>query len=476
MQRATFRAGVLAGLLALLLCSLPATSADVPPGVDKDAVAQAIERGVAYLKENQNKNGSWPYHRNGFGGGGLRIGGVEQKGVTDHFSAMDVGVTALAGLALLEADVKPDDPVIQKAADYLRKALPELTWTHSLGAAVLFFDRLNNGQDSEHVKTMAARLVAGQNKDGGWGYSCPKLADSDVRKLNHTNESQYLQGLAKLTKAAAAQQMNGGGGIGGFGGIGGVSMTEQSCSEFAIQALWVARRHQVPVVYTMTTYEKMCRANQNADGSFPYGTRNGLGGASFTTPCMTGAGLLGLLTCHGSANEVALVKYSKSKAGAQPAPGKGLRDLAKDPAVVKGFAALEKLMLEDAKPKDPRQKQPAAGNFGFVGIAANKWEANSTFVYMALWSVERVAVAFDKEKIGKIDWYEWGAKKLLTWQDKEGYWASGQQTVYLDTAFALLFLRRAQPVPDLYLTLKGVLPPPREPSSSSSTSTPSNDK
>jgi hypothetical protein len=476
MRSPTFRAAALAGLLAVLISSLPAASADVAPGVDKDAVAQAIEKGVAFLKENQGKNGSWSYNRGGFGGN-VRIGGVEQKGAMDFASPMDMGVTALAGLALLEAEVKPDDPSIQKAADYLRKGADELVWTHSLGAAVLFFDRLNGSRDTDLIKTMAARLVAGQNKDGGWGYSCPKLPEGEVRKLNHASESLYLQGLAKLTKQALTQQANGGvGGFGGFGGVGGVSMTEQSCSEFAIQALWVARRHQVPVAYTMTTYEKMCRSNQNPDGSFPYSTRNGGFGISHTTPCMTGAGLLGLLTCHGSANEVALLKYAKSKAGTpQPAPGKGLRDLAKDPAVIKGFAALEKMMAEDGKAKDPKQKPPAGGiAFGGFGVA-NQWEANGSFVYMALWSVERVAVAFDKQKIGKIDWYEWGAKKLLKWQDKDGYWASGMQTPNLDTAFALLFLRRAQPVPDLYLTLKGVLPPPREPSSSSSSS-PSTEK
>jgi len=472
MRSPTFRAATLAGLLALLISCLPATSADVAPGVDKDAVAQAIEKGVAFLKENQGKNGCWSYNRGGVDGG-IRIGGVEQKGRADFTSPMDMGVTALAGLALLEAEVKPDDPSIQKAADYLRNGAAELTWTHSLGAAVLFFDRLNGSRDTDLIKTMAARLVAGQNKDGGWGYSCPKLPEGEVRKLNHASESLYLQGLAKLTKQANTQMANGVGGIGGFGGIGGgASMTEQSCSEFAIQALWVARRHQVPVAYTMTTYEKMCRSNQNADGTFPYSTRTGGFGISHTTPCMTGAGLLGLRTCNGSAKEVALLKYAKSKAGTpQPAPGKGLRDLAKDPAVIKGFAALEKMMAEDGKAKDPKQK-PAAGGIGFVGVGgATQWEANASFVYMALWSVERVAVAFDKEKIGKIDWYEWGAKKLLKWQDKDGYWASGQRTPNLDTAFALLFLRRAQPVPDLYLTLKGVLPPPREPSSSSSPST-----
>ena len=464
MQRATIRAGILAGLFALLFSCLPAASADVAPGVNPDAVAKAIERGVVYLKANQGKNGSWSYNNGGGPTGGVRVGGTMQKVFDEQNTWMDLGTTALAGLALLEADVKPDDPAVQKAADHLRQGLPELTWTHSLAAAVLFLDRLNDPRDVERIRTLGARLASGQLRDGGWTYYCPKLPEGDVRKLNHASEALYLQGLARLAKQAIAAQV---GGVNFSYG----SASEQSCSEFAIQGLWVARRQQVPVATIMTAYEKMCRANQQPDGSFPYGPWNGgftiMPG--YSSPVMTGAGLLGLLTCHGSANEAALLKYAKSKTGALPAPGKGLRDLAKDQALVKGFAALEKMMAYDGKAQDPKQK-PAAGASGTGAYAnINHFTANSSYVYMSLWSVERIAVAYDQEKFGKIDWYEWGAKKLLAWQSKDGGWIreTGMKTPHLDTAFALLFLRRAQPVPDLYPILKGVLPPPREPSSPS---------
>jgi hypothetical protein len=464
MQRATLRAGILAGLFALLFSCLPATSADVAPGVDQNAVARAIERGVVYLKANQEKNGGWSYY---IGAGEARLGGLMAKVQAETNTARDLGVTALAGLALLEADVKPNDPAVQKAAEHLRQGLPDLNYTHSLAAAVLFLDRLNDPRDAERIRTLGARLAAGQLLDGGWSYGCPKLAEADVRKLNYISEALYWQGLAKVIKQANAAQ---GGGV----NFSYSSACEQSCSEFAIQGLWVARRHQVPVATVMTNYEKMCRANQHPDGSFPYGHRSGVFTImpGYSSPVMTGAGLLGLLTCHGSANEVALLKYAKSKAGAPPAPGKGLRDLAKDKATAQGFAALERMIAYDIQPPDPKQK-PAAGASGTGAWAnVNHFAPNGPYVYMSLWSVERVAVAYDQEKIGKIDWYEWGARKLLKWQSQDGGWTreTGMKTPHLDTAFALLFLRRAQPVPDLYPILKGVLPVPREPSSSSSSS------
>jgi hypothetical protein len=85
---------------------------------------------------------------------------------------------------------------------------------------------------------------------------------------------------------------------------------------------------------------------------------------------------------------------------------------------------------------------------------------------MALWAVERVGVAYDREKIGKIDWYNWGARKLLDQQEKDGSWKSRRGDVLstssnVDTAWALLFLRRSNPAPDLLLLLKGILPPPK---------------
>src|SRR5262245_56656271 len=106
---------------------------DMP--VDKEAVNKAIDRGVAYLKKSQRQDGSWPW-------GAVKLPPLPPGTtmVQSHPSAETqyLGATALASLALLEADVSVKDTVIQRALDYVRNGVPEVTFTHSVGAAILF--------------------------------------------------------------------------------------------------------------------------------------------------------------------------------------------------------------------------------------------------------------------------------------------------------------------------------------------------
>lgn len=428
MKGARLWAGVLGGCGVLLGALAPAAD---EPAIDPEAIDQAIARGVAFLKEKQAKDGSW-------GDAGL-------GGALNEQNYWTMGVTSLAGLALLECGVPVKDPAVQSAADFVRKGAENLTFTHSLGAAILFLDRVGKAEDEDLIKTLGARLLAGQQTDGGWGYHCYRLAVEDVRRLK---PEQFLQGLQQLLKKPGKAP-------GGVIALGNVSTTENSCSEFAVMGLWVARRYNVPVGKALGTFEKSCRTWQNADGSFPYSPRT-VGGH---TACMTGAGLIGLAYCNGSANEAALLKYAKSKDAPKPAPGKGLRDPNTDPVLRKGLAFLEgRIKGGNLIPKGvklpPGMKAPAQ-----EGI----WPGES-FGYMSLWTLERVAVTYNLEKVGKTDWYAWGARRLLKEQQKDGSWRGDPRDTSsgpLYTAFALLFLRKSQPSPDLSLLLRGVLPPPR---------------
>jgi hypothetical protein len=72
---------------------------------------------------------------------------------------------------------------------------------------------------------------------------------------------------------------------------------------------------------------------------------------------------------------------------------------------------------------------------------ANPWGAFAfTHKYHAyyLFGLERVAAITGREKIGGRDWYEVGARHLVSTQDSRGAWGSSRRT-----CFALLFLRRA---------------------------------
>jgi hypothetical protein len=444
------RAMLNVGLASLLLVAVaPAADKAAPKDapVDKDAVNKAIGRGVAYLKKSQRQDGSWPWGKVDIE---LPPGAVVVLESHPKDDRQYAGATCLAGLALLEADIPAKDPAVQAAADYVRKAVPELTFTHSVGAAILFLDRHGDQKDEILIKTLAARLLAAQCRDGGWAYQCPKIATDTVRAWD--TPEKFLAGIARLPRQASLL----------------VNLTENSTAEFAVMGLWVARRHGVPAGPALAKYENFCRSLQGANGSFRY-MPSDLPGTQLS-PCTTCSGLIGLAYAHGAANELALLKYAKGKnktPAEQPKPGKGLRDLEKDQALRKGFAALESSM------KGVQPALPTA-----LGARAFSWDPEGLFYYMALWSVERVAVTYDRDKIGKIDWYNWGARKLLAQQEMDGSWKSKSKggdvlstSTNIDTAWAVLFLRRSNPAPDLFQLLKGVLPPPKEGSTGSGSPT-----
>lgn len=72
-----------------------------------------------------------------------------------------------------------------------------------------------------------------------------------------------------------------------------------------------------------------------------------------------------------------------------------------------------------------------------------------TWHYYYLYALERVGMLGEFEYIGKYDWYQIGARYLLSVQEAGGAWKGkgnagmGGQNPVTDTCFAILFLRRA---------------------------------
>ena len=64
---------------------------------------------------------------------------------------------ALPAYALLEAGVPANDPVIQKAVEYLRPKVITTDFTYEISLAILFFDRLNDPRDKKLIQTLALR-------------------------------------------------------------------------------------------------------------------------------------------------------------------------------------------------------------------------------------------------------------------------------------------------------------------------------
>jgi hypothetical protein len=363
---------------------------------EQAAVNQAVVRGVRYLKTTQHPDGSWP-------------------------SIAPFGGTALVGLTLLECGVPPSDPNIQKAAVYLRPQVPTLntprgTYETSLG--ILFFDRLGDSRDRDRIQTLALRLIAGQTATGSWGYVCPPLPANAQKQLagalhevrsDPSLRTGALRAPGKwhplvanlpivrdltLLKADQFRRYEG----------------DNSNTQFAVLALWVARRHDISVDRSAYLVAEHFRHTQAPDGDWSYTPGNVI------SPATTAAGLLGLAIGRGVALE-----RDGTAAPLEP-----------EPIVQKAFAYLGKNIPET--PKRLKGQPVPLANLYF------------------LWSLERVAVLYGVTRIGDKDWYAWARDTLLVNQQEKGNWQGsgypGSEATH-DTCFALLTLLQANLAKDL---------------------------
>ena len=85
---------------------------------------------------------------------------------------------------MLECDTNPKDADVQKATCQVRQSGPNLRFTYSIALSILFLERLHSdpkGQpdqgDAQLIKTLALRLIASQNRKGGWNYLCRLLGE-----------------------------------------------------------------------------------------------------------------------------------------------------------------------------------------------------------------------------------------------------------------------------------------------------------
>jgi len=160
----------------------PAETATLPP-VTSAAVQAAIDRGVAFLLDVQNEDGSW--------GSATRTKGLNiYAPVPGAHHAFRTGVTSLSLASLLETGDE-DDPRVQQAIDrgeaWLFKHLPELrratpdtlynVWGHaySIQALVRLKSRKPGAPERQEkirklIELQFKRLTDYESVDGGWGY------------------------------------------------------------------------------------------------------------------------------------------------------------------------------------------------------------------------------------------------------------------------------------------------------------------
>jgi hypothetical protein len=393
--------GVLAALVGVRAAAAQADAGDKEKVVDaklQERINRAVDRGVKYYKTSQNpQTGLWRF--------------------TNH----DVGASTLVAWALLESGVPANDPVIQRAAAAIRQAFPNERRVYELSLDIFFFDKLGEPEDIPLIEAAAVRLMGAQAKDGEWTYTTSifDVAAAEQARLTRLIASRRGGGApAKLPRVWAQLDPN----------------VQRECvrlhnrlaitnpvgdnsnTQFAMIALWVARKYGLPVEpYLARTGQRFFNSQQD-DGSWFYTTTFNMPvrPPDQHTPAMTCAGLLGLFI--GAANQNA----------ARPDKNFRTRVLQWE-RVQRGFKYLAAVM------------------HGLSGKPADKNH------FYLLWSLERVGMAYDTKLISGVDWYQWAATWLVDRQKEGGNWTDGGFQD-CDGAFALLVLKRVN-------VLKNALPP-----------------
>jgi hypothetical protein len=334
-----------------------------------DAVEAARLKGVAFLKTQQNPDGSWFYPSHA------------------------VGITSLCGLALVENGIPVSDPVVEKAHAFVRRSLDDLKNTYDLALGILFLSRVGDRDNRTPIRDMAARLIAGQNVDGGWGYTCP-LVNSIV-----------------LTNRQDLPDPPDGPG-------------DNSCTQFGTLGLWVASRWGVNIDETMERVGQRFADTQMEDGGWTY--RHDQDGAA-SRNSMTFAGLFCLTVSKATA--IRQQQEQERTDSIRPGAGEPQGALQDDPVFASGLTR--------------------AGQFA-GGISRN---AARYF----LWSVERLGVLLGLEDFGEVNWFTKGAEALVATQQENGAWQnpSEDRGNLSDTSFAILFLRKANLGSDISRLLAG---------------------
>jgi hypothetical protein len=340
----------------------------------EEQVVKARERGVEFLKQKLRSDGSWDFK--------------------DH----DVGITALATIALIENGVATTDPAVQRGYEFVKKGTTGLKNTYDLALVTVMLTRMGDRRDRPQIKTLAARLIAGQMDSGGWHYSCPGQ-ELDAEKA--------LREPSSLPKPKE-----------GFG--------DNSCTQFAVLGLWVASRAGVNIDKPLSKVARRFNKTQLDDGGWSYVMDSKNPNASGAS--MTGAGLFCLAVAEATQIRESLKSGKRTETPDGPASGKSLLE--------------SKVFSRGLK----RTGEFVRG----VGPGSPRY---------FLWSVERIGVLLGLEKMGDVDWFQRGADSLLKTQREDGGWPSAHADAdkdgIADTCLALLFLRKANLGSDISRLLEG---------------------
>ncbi len=172
------------GMLLLLGAIRPAAAAEPKPEPLVEQVRKAIDRGVQYLRDVENGQGHW-----------------EVDGMLAQ--ARKGGESCLALLALLNAGVKPDDPIIERGLNYIRTLPPKLTYV--VGLQTMVYVAAGRNEDRPRIQAnvnwLLSPMTRANNQFAGWGYG---TGIGGGLTSDNSNTQYALLGLHEAHRAGAA--------------------------------------------------------------------------------------------------------------------------------------------------------------------------------------------------------------------------------------------------------------------------------
>jgi hypothetical protein len=393
-----------------------------PPPYDGEPlyrrIEKAIEKGVAYLKGKQRKNGCFgavPPGRAGY-----NLDGKNER-ETHH-----AGICGLSLYALLKSGVDPKDPVIAKGFDFfdegLRKGVYKPMWlsSYELSFMILALEAKYNPHKRESVRAAVEGAKAARRK-------VPVKRESVVLRPRDCKILQEWVDALVYRRSPHAWRYN----------IDPPNINRQlkfnqdmSSTQLAMLALLAAShcariRLDKRIFYPVIDF---CLKNQEADGpvhpfcggplpsdspvrsrGFAYNVESPRREEKHASGSMTTAGCTSLLIA-----KALLQKYPKYMR---------IYEKKVDQAVSDGMAWLAKNWSMKENPKRPHY-----------------------YFYLYLYGLERVGDLQNTLLIGTHLWYNEGAVVLVEEQDASGSWLRGdtcEPSDVINTCFALLFLDRA---------------------------------
>jgi len=362
------------------------------------------------------------------------------------------GPLCMSGLAMLEAGIPAGDPAVKAVTELIRETAWSQTRTYQVSLALLYLDRYGEPADVPLIQVLAVRLLIAQTTNGGWSYECgiPGVTLAEIEALKalkppavgkfHPEVEKYAQGLIAYRAKNPIPPSD-----------------DNSNTQFAVIAVWGARKHGVPVNNALDMIEKRFRITQNPQ-------TGGWGYATLTdgTSSMYCAGLIGLATGI-ARREERRAKPEPKVEPPKPDPVTEPKKKSDDPFFNPKTPAEPK--VEPKKNPAPRIADPldratlvAFAGLGSVladsaragrGALTVKVGGHGNGDMYFLWSVERVGVLYGVEKIGGVNWYEAGAHTLVHAQSPDGSWVGNDYGDEVNTAFAVLFLCKSNLARDL---------------------------